>query len=439
MNQGTHSFCAQRRQALANLIPDNSMVLVSSGTELIRNLDVDYPFRAQSDFNYLTGFEEPDCVLVLLKKAQTVTTLLALRPKDVEQETWHGRRLGIEDAPAVLGVDEAFAIEALDEQAEALLENIQHVFFSFSHLTLWQSMLANWIPKLKSKVRKGIMAPSQLHDLDGLLHEMRLIKTPEEIELIKQAAQISVQGHLKALKITRPGRFEYQIQAALEGEFKEKGSPRVAFNSIVASGDNACILHYTENSDILKAGELLLVDAGAEFGGYAGDITTTFPVSGKFTEAQRQLYQIVLEAKQAAIAVIKPGVLYDQIHLAAAKVIVDGLLTLGLLQGDADTLLKEETYKRYFMHGTGHFLGRDVHDVGLYKINGKWRPLQAGMVLTVEPGLYIKPEAEGVAPEYWGIGIRIEDDVLVTPTGSEILTLGLPRTPEEIEAWMQSN
>lgn len=439
MSESSNQFCAQRRQSLLNSIPDNSIVLVSSGTELIRNLDVDFPFRAQSDFSYLTGFDEPDCVLVLVKKEQTLKSILALRTKDVEQETWHGRRLGVDAAPLALGLDEAFAIETLDEQAEVFLENIQHIFFSFSHLTLWQSMLANWIPKLKSKVRKGIMAPSQLHDLDLLLHEMRLIKSPDEIKLMRQAAQITVQGHLKALKITRPGHFEYQIQATLEAEFKQKGSPRVAFNTIVASGDNACILHYTENTDSLNAGDLLLIDAGAEFAGYAGDITTTFPVSGRFTEPQKQLYQLVLDAQKAAIAVIKPGVLYNQIHLAAAKVIVDGLLALGLLQGEADVLLKEETYKRFFIHGTGHWLGRDVHDVGLYKINGEWRPLQAGMVLTVEPGIYIKPDTEDVDPVYWGIGIRIEDDVLVTPNGSEILTLGLPRTPEEIESWMQNN
>lgn len=450
---------AQRRQQVFEAMADNALLLISSGEEQVRNHDVEYPFRVQSDFHYLTGFEEPDAVLVLIKasleKQTSQESILFLRPKDVEQEIWQGRRLGVVDAPSRLNLDKAFSIDDFAEEMSNLVEGAQTLYFSFTQLADWSELLSGWISAQKSKARKGIEAPSRLLDADVILHEMRVKKSEDEIDTMRKAAQISVQGHLAAMswaanhfaqKSTRLGSestafyYEYQMQAALEHKFKEQGGIRVAFNSIVAGGENACILHYTENDAPLQKGELVLVDAGAEFQGYAGDITHTFPLNGCFSPAQKALYQVVLQAQQAAIAVIAPGVRYDEIHKASTRELVKGLVDLGILTGDVEELLKDEAYKPFFMHGTGHWLGRDVHDVGRYKLDGNWRLLEPGMVMTVEPGLYISAEVGKecqVDEQFWNIGIRIEDDVLVTDSGHEVLTLGLPRTPEEIENFMQ--
>lgn len=450
----------KRREQVFDTMVENSIMMVTSGEEQIRNLDVEFPFRVHSDFHYLTGFEEPDAVLVLIKRNQESQTkqkaVLFLRPKDLEKEIWQGRRLGVADAPATLLMDDAFSIEDFEDEMSDLVEGIETLYFSFAQLSEWSDLLSGWISAQKAKSRKGIEAPATLSDADVILHEMRLVKSSEEIEWMKQAAQISVQGHLAAMswvaksiaKSARLGKaqdfepvFEYQMQAALEHKFKELGSARVAFNSIVAGGENACILHYTENNARLKAGDLVLVDAGAEYQGYAGDITNTFPVDGRFSEAQRALYQIVLDAQQAAISAIAPGVRYDEMHKASTRVLVEGLVGLGILKGEISTLLENEAYKPFFMHGTGHWLGRDVHDVGRYKLKGQWRPLEPGMIITVEPGLYISEEVgreHQVDEKYWNIGIRIEDDVLVTYSGHEVLTFGLPRAPEEIELFMEN-
>ena len=416
------------------------MMLVSSGEETIRNRDVEHPFRVDSDFYYLTGFDEPEAVLVLSKTPDAEQTYLFLRPKDPEQETWQGRRLGVESAADQLGVDQAWAQEEMHEQMPVLLDGIQQIYFSFAQLGSWSPLMDEWIAGQKAKSRQGVVAPGRLCDADTILHEMRLIKSVEEIESMREAARITVAGHLAAMR-SAAGKagYEYQVQADLECTFKREGSPRVAFNSIVASGENACILHYTENSDSLKEDALILVDAGAEFEGYAGDITSTFPAQGQFTPEQKVLYELTLKAQQAAISVIQPGIRYDQMHQASAKVIIQGLVELGILNGEVEELFESEAYKPFFMHGTGHWLGMDVHDVGAYKQSGEWRTLQPGMVVTVEPGIYISSEtgrAEGVEPRYWGIGIRIEDDVLVTEKGYEILTSGLPRTVDEIEHFM---
>ncbi len=427
-----------RRKSLFAKLSNNSVALIASGGEAIRNRDVEYSFRANSDFHYLTGFDEPDCILVLHKTLESENSYLFLREKDPLQETWQGRRLGVDKAPDVLKLNAAWSIDDLDVEVLTLLENIAHIYCSFSELENWNVMVASWIKLLKDKVRQGVTAPSSLNDLDVLLHEIRLIKSNEEINIMRQAAKISVQGHLAAMKFTKPGKFEYQVQAELEHSFKINASPRVAFNTIAASGENACILHYTENSSQLEDGQLLLLDAGAEYQGYAGDITTTFPVSGKFTDPQATLYSLVLQAQQAAFVAIKPNYSYDDMHLASSQVITQGLLDLGILSGDFATLMQDKSYKTFFMHGTGHWLGRDVHDVGNYKIKGKWRNFVAGMVVTVEPGIYIAPDDVSVDKKWRGIGIRIEDDVLVTPTGYEILTKGLPRTVKEIEQWMSN-
>jgi Xaa-Pro aminopeptidase len=423
------------RQKLFEKMPKNSVALIFSGQEQIRNNDVDYPFRASSDFIYLTGFHEPDAALLMVK-ADSIESILFLRPRDPEKEVWDGRRLGVERAPATLGLDKAYEIDELDDLAPELIANAQTLMVSFSDFEQNLSTISPWIETLKKQSRKALNPPSEITDLDVLLHEMRLIKSQSEIELMKKAAEISVQGHLAAMQKALTSEFEFEVQAELESSFIKNGSPRVAFNSIVASQANACILHYTENRDALDKNALVLVDAGAEYKGYAGDITTTFPVSGQFTQAQAQLYNLVLKAQQAVIAIIKPGLRYDELHQKTLSVLVEGLIDLGLLTGTLEDNLSQETYKRFFMHGTGHWLGMDVHDVGQYKVDGQWRELQAGMVLTVEPGLYISSEHTDIESQWHDIGIRIEDDVLVTETGAEVLTQGLPRTVEEIETFM---
>lgn len=428
----------ENRQKLISQLPTNSVAIVTSSEELIRNRDVEYPFRVDSNFHYLTGFNEPDCVLFIINTEQPKTVMF-LREKDPEKETWEGRRLGVEAAPQVLQVDESYSIEELDEVAPELIKGCDSICFSFEELDEIGQAVNQWIKVLKGQVRQGINAPTQLHDLDSPLHELRLFKSSSELTELKRACEISVQGHLAAMQAVMSSDFEYQVQAELEAKFKTLGSPRVAFNSIVASGENACILHYTENDSEIDKKALLLVDAGAEFNGYAGDITTTFPASGKFTAEQAALYSLVLKAQRAVIDMVAPGESYNQMHDVSVQVLTEGLVELGLLNGEVEKLIEDQAFKRFYMHGTGHWLGRDVHDVGLYKIAGEWRELQPGMVLTVEPGLYISSEHADVDEKWHNIGIRIEDDVLVTEQGCEVLTQGLPRTVEEIEAWMQTN
>lgn len=427
----------QRRQNLLEALPENGMALIASGDEKIRNRDVEYAFRASSDFYYLTGFDEPEAVLVLMKgKGQK--SHLFLRPKDIEQETWQGRRLGVDAAAAALGIDHAWSIADFENTLNELVEGVSQLYFSFAELAHWAPLAESWINVQKAKARKGVEAPHALCDLDAILHEMRLIKSPDEIQIMREAAQISVKGHLAAMRAVAHGKMEYQVQAEMECCFKQLGSSRVAFNSIVASGENACVLHYTENQSQMARGDLVLVDAGAECNGYAGDITHTYPIDGRFSTAQAELYTLVLNAQAAAISKVKPGNRYDEMHQAAVRTLVEGLCALKLLLGDVETLIESEAYKTYFMHGTGHWLGMDVHDVGAYKKEGEWRCFEPGMVVTVEPGLYI-PMSSKTAPEvYRGIGIRIEDDVLVTEEGSEVLSVGLPRTVADIEAWMSS-
>ena len=429
-----------RRKRLFSQLADNALVMVASGEEQIRNRDVEYPFRADSNFFYLTGFIEADSILVLIKKDGKQQTIIFVRPKDKKQEIWQGRRLGVEVAAKTLGVDQAFSNEDFDEKMAEKVVDIETIYFSFAQLNQWSEVVASWVEVQKEKSRQGVTPTHQLLDVDSLLHEARVIKTPAEIAIMRQAAQISVKGHLAAMQV-KGLEYEYQVQAKLEAEFKQAGSSRVAFSSICASGDNACILHYTENSDRLKKDALILVDAGAEYQGYAGDITTTFPVSGRFTEPQKELYELVLKAQQAVISIIKPNIQYDELHRCAEKIITQGLIDLGILKGKVNELIENKSYKQFFMHGTGHWLGMDVHDVGNYKVNKQWRKLEQGMVLTVEPGIYISVEVGeelNVDKKYWDIGIRIEDDILVTNNGNELLTTGLPRTVSEIEAYMES-
>lgn len=428
----------QRRQRLLASMPVDSIAFVLSGDEAPRNRDTSYPFRPQSDFFYLTAFNEPNAVLVLRKTSEKTQTIIALRAKNPERELWDGIRLGIDAAPSTLCIDNAIDVTTIDTQIPEWLAGCETVFVSYENAQPFVSQLLIHISQLKRKVRLGVQAPHHLSDLDTLLHEDRLIKDNSAHIGLKRAADITIAGHLAAMRHVKAGVFEYEIQAVLEYECRRLGAERQAFDSIVASGKNACILHYTENRNPLANGDLILIDAGAEVGGYAGDCTHTFPINGKFNAQQAALYDLVLAAQHAAMLCISPGCLYHEPHQAAVKTITQGLLDLGLLDGDVNHLIELESYKPFYMHQTGHWLGCDVHDVGQYKQNGTWRPLLEGMALTVEPGIYIAHDNLNVAPEWRGIGIRIEDSIIVTHQGYDVLTQGLPRTRQEIEQWMQN-
>jgi Xaa-Pro aminopeptidase len=426
----------QRRQQLMQAMVDNSVALIASGKEVIRNRDTHYPFRPQSDFYFLTGFNEPDAVLMLSKTVDGLKSHLWCRAKDKEKEIWDGYRLGIEAAPKALALDSATDVLQLNHELVTALADQSVVYFSFEQGDTWLSSLMSAIQQLKRRVRLGVSAPPAIHDLDPLLHEQRLIKDKVAQLGLRQAAQVTVAGHLAAMQAAKTAQFEYHLQAAIEGAFKQQGAKHQAFNSIVASGENACVLHYNENNAPLHASDLVLIDAGAEMDGYAGDCTHTFPLSGRFSTEQATIYNLVLTAQQAALALIKPGTPYDAPHQAAVRVICQGLIDLGLLNDSLDNAIESGSYKAFYMHQTGHWLGNDVHDVGQYKVAGRWRALKVGMALTVEPGIYISPENQQVEARWRGIGVRIEDSVLITETGYECLTAGLPRTVEEIEEWM---
>ncbi len=429
----------QRRQKLMQAMTDNSLALIASGKELIRNRDTHYPFRPQSDFYFLTGFNEPDAVLMLSKTNDGDKTHLWCRAKDKEKEIWDGYRLGIDAAPEVLDLDSAADVVQLTNDLVTALADKSVVYFSFEQGDVWLNSVMTSIQQLKHRVRHGVSAPASIQDLDPLLHEQRLIKDEAAQAGLRKAAQVTVAGHLAAMQAAKNARYEYQIQAELEATFKRHSAETNAFNSIVASGANACVLHYNENNAALNHQHMVLIDAGAEIDGYAGDCTHTFPLSGHFSAEQATIYNLVLEAQQAALKLIQPGTPYDAPHQAAVRVICQGLIDLGLLQDTLENALETGSYKAFYMHQTGHWLGNDVHDVGQYKLNGQWRPLMSAMALTVEPGIYISPDNQQVDARWRGIGVRIEDSVLVTETGYECLTAGLPRSVEEIEAWMQQH
>lgn len=430
-----HPLFAQRRRSLMDQMEPGSIAIVASAPEAVRNRDVEYPYRQDSDFYYLTGFHEPEAVAVLVPEHEEGEYLLFNRERDKKLETWTGRRIGQEDAVSDWGVDVAYSIHDLDEEIVKLLLNRKRVYFTLGQSAEFDAHFTDWLNQVRAKARSGAIVPREIVALDHLIHEMRLIKSEPEIEIMRQAADISATAHILAMQQCKPGKYEYQIESVLQHQFLNHGG-HWAYPSIVAGGNNACVLHYIENRSELRDGDLLLIDAGAEIDYYAADITRTFPVNGVFSEPQRLLYQLVLDAQKAAIAKIAPGRGWDEYHQAAVKVLTQGLVELGLLSGDVDELIKEEHYKAFYMHRTGHWLGMDVHDVGDYKVAGEWRTLQPGMVLTVEPGLYIAGDTENVDPKWLGIGIRIEDDVLVTEKGCEVLTAKVPKEIAEIEALM---
>ncbi|MDH5613096.1 MAG: Xaa-Pro aminopeptidase [Gammaproteobacteria bacterium] len=427
---------AQRRKQLMKMMGHNAIAILSAAPLLIRNRDVEHSFRQDSDFFYLSGFAEPEAVVVLVPGRKGGEYILFCRERDKVKEIWNGFRYGPEGAVEHFGADDAFPIEDLEDILPGLMEHCDSVYYTIGLNPEFDKHVMNCVNSLRRGARRGIHAPNEFVSLDHLLHDMRLFKSREELQLMRKAAKISVQGHINAMRSCQPGKYEYELEAELLYEFNRNGAGW-AYPSIVGGGANSCILHYTENNKPLQDGDIVLIDAGAEYGGYAADITRTFPVNGRYSEAQKEIYDLVLESQEAAIKQTKPGNHWNDPHDAAVKVLTKGLIELGLLKGKLADLIKKGDYSKYYMHRTGHWLGMDVHDVGDYKVDDEWRLLEPGMALTIEPGLYISSEHRGVK-RWWNIGVRIEDDVVVTKDGCELLTKGLPRTTEEVEAVMAS-
>ncbi|MCY4200793.1 MAG: Xaa-Pro aminopeptidase [Gammaproteobacteria bacterium] len=421
-----------RRNALLAKMPPNSLAVVFASPMRIRSRDTDFVYRQNSDFHYLTGFDEPEALLVLVRGARAQKSLLFCRAKDELRERWEGERLGPKSAPKRLGVDAAYPSSQISRRLPKLLMDKERLFMEIGEAAAEQQVLG-FLGEIRMS-REAHRAPKHVDLLGPLLHEMRAIKRGDEIELMREAARISSDAHHRAMRTAQPGMGEWQLEAEIVYEFMRRGARAPAYTSIVGSGANACVLHYVENSAVMQDGDLVLIDAGCEYKHYAADITRTFPVSGRFTEAQRNVYEIVLRAQLAAIDACKPGNLLDAPHQAAIREVIKGLVDLGLLEGDLDMLIKEDAHQPYFMHGTSHFLGLDVHDVGARKQAKDWRTLEPGMVLTVEPGIYMVKES--VPEQYRGIGIRIEDDVLITESGHEVLTEDAVKTITDIEALM---
>ena len=429
------TLAARRRDVMQHM--GSGVAIIPTAPVQIRNRDVDYQFRPDSDFFYLTHFPEPEAVLVLVPDRPQGEYILFCRERDPEKEIWDGYRAGIDGACEQYGADDAFPIDDIDEILPGLLENRDKVFCNMGRYPDFDKRLMGWVNDVRAKSRNGVHAPGEFVDLDHIVHEMRLFKRVDEIRTMRRAAKISSQAHIRAMQACKPGMYEYQVEAELLHEFRRNGSQYPAYPSIVGSGANGCILHYIENNAQMKDGDLLLIDAGCELDGYASDITRTFPVNGKFSPEQKAIYEIVLAAQHAAIEQVQPGNHWNDPHEAAVKVLVDGLLDLKLLKGKADDIIEKQEYRKFYMHRTGHWLGMDVHDVGDYKVDGIWRLLEPGLVLTVEPGLYIAEGQKGVDKRWWNIGIRIEDDVLVTKSGNEILSIDAPKAIDDIEAVMQ--
>jgi len=427
-------FAERRRRFMEEM--EGGVAVFFGAPEKVRSNDTHYRYRQDSDFHYLTGFGEPESVAVLMPNHPEHRFVLFVRPRDKEREVWNGRRAGPEGAKTLHGADAAHTVDELDTLLPQYLENAPGVYHALGRYPERDTQVLAAIEKVKGKIRLGVKAPGVFHDPGVLLHEMRLRKTPAEMDIMRRAAAISSEAHRAAMRTVRPGMKEYEVEAVIEYVFRRHGCADPAYGTIVGSGVNATILHYVENTDVCRDGDLLLVDAGAEVLGYSGDITRTFPVNGRFSPAQREVYEIVLEAQKRAITMARPGTPFNAVHDAALRTLVEGLLRLGILTGDPEKIITEETYKPYYMHRTSHWLGLDVHDVGAYRNGESWRPLEPGMVLTVEPGLYFGEDRTEVSQAYRGMGIRIEDDVLVTAGDPEVLTAATPKTVAEIESIM---
>lgn len=428
----------RRRKALMSQVGEGNIAIIASASSQTRNKDVDFPFRQDSDFFYLTGFNEAEALAVFIPGREQGEYILFCQEFDEKKALWEGAHAGLEGATKEYEADDSFPISDMDEILPGMLENKNKVFYPMGRNGELDHQILEWITYLRKQSRNGVSAPGELVSLEHILHEMRLFKSAAELTLMRKAAQVSCDAHKRAMKYCKPGVYEYQVEGEIVHEFAMHGLRYVAYPSIVAGGKNACVLHYVDNQDKLKKGDLLLIDAGVECDHYASDITRTFPVSGKFNSAQKQLYQLVLDAQYAALDKIKPGLAWNEAHDASVEVLTKGLVELGLLKGRVSKLIKDEKYKEFYMHRIGHWLGMDVHDVGEYKIDNEWRLLEPGMVLTVEPGLYISQDNKKVDQKWRGIGIRIEDDVLVTKDGCEVLTDALPKEIDAIEKFMQA-
>ena len=429
---------ARRRKALMAEMEPNSIAILPAAPMYIRNRDVEHIYRQDSDFQYLSGFPEPEAVIALIPGREHGEYVLFCRERDPARELWDGLRAGQDGAVAEYGADDAFPIGDIDDILPGLIEGRSRVYYAIGSNQEFDHRLMEWINTIRSKARQGAQPPNEFVALDHLLHDLRLYKSANEVKVMRAAAEISARAHVRAMQASRAGLYEYHLEAELDYEFRKGGAKMPAYGSIVAAGKNACILHYRENDAVLKDGDLVLIDAGCEIDCYASDITRTFPVSGRFSAEQKAIYELVLAANEEAFKHIAPGKHWNEAHEATVRVITAGLVDLGLLQGDVDDLIASEAYKPFYMHRAGHWLGMDVHDVGDYKVGGEWRVLEPGMAMTVEPGIYIAADNQDVAKKWRGIGVRIEDDVVVTRTGCEILTGGVPKTVAEIEALMSA-
>ncbi len=429
---------ARRRKALMAEMEPNSIAILPAAPMYIRNRDVEHIYRQDSDFQYLSGFPEPEAVIALIPGREHGEYVLFCRERDPARELWDGLRAGQDGAVAEYGADDAFPIGDIDDILPGLIEGRSRVYYAIGSNQEFDHRLMEWINTIRSKARQGAQPPNEFVALDHLLHDLRLYKSANEVKVMRAAAEISARAHVRAMQASRAGLYEYHLEAELDYEFRKGGAKMPAYGSIVAAGKNACILHYRENDAVLKDGDLVLIDAGCEIDCYASDITRTFPVSGRFSAEQKAIYELVLAANEEAFKHIAPGKHWNEAHEATVRVITAGLVDLGLLQGDVEDLITSEAYKPFYMHRAGHWLGMDVHDVGDYKVGGEWRVLEPGMAMTVEPGIYIAADNQDVAKKWRGIGVRIEDDVVVTRTGCEILTGGVPKTVAEIEALMSA-
>jgi len=427
---------ARRRQTLMARMEPNSIAILPAAPMYIRNRDVEHVYRQDSDFQYLSGFPEPEAVIALIPGREHGEYVLFCRERDPERELWDGLRAGQDGAVRDYGADDAFPIGDIDDILPGLIEGRERVYYAIGTNETFDHQLMEWIKMIRSKARQGAQPPSEFVALDHLLHDMRLYKSANEVKVMRHAAEISARAHVNAMRASRAGLHEYHLEAELDYEFRKGGAKMPAYGSIVAAGKNACILHYRENDAPLEDGDLVLIDAGCEIDCYASDITRTFPVNGKFSPEQKAIYELVLAANEEAFKHIAPGKHWNEAHEATVRVITAGLVELGLLEGDVEALIAAEAHKAFYMHRAGHWLGLDVHDVGDYKIGGEWRVLEPGMAMTVEPGIYIAADNQDVARKWRGIGVRIEDDVVVTKTGCEILTSGVPKAVAEIEALM---
>ncbi|WP_440225171.1 Xaa-Pro aminopeptidase [Dokdonella sp. MW10] len=426
---------ARRRRQLMRMAGRDAIVIVPAAPERVRNNDAHYPYRQDSDFHYLSGFPEPEAVLALIPGRAQGETILFCREKDPERERWDGARAGHEGAVEQYGFDDAFPIADIDDILPGMIEGRSRVYYHFGRDTEFDLKLIGWVNRVRAMVRQGAKPPHEFVALSHLLHDLRLFKSRAELRTMRRSAQIAAEAHVRAMRTTRPGMNEHEVEAELLHTFRRHGAVP-SYEPIVGGGANACVLHYRANNAPLRDGDLLLIDAGAEFECYASDITRTFPVNGRFSPEQRALYDIVLAAQAAAIDAVRPGRAYDAYHEAAVRVITRGLIELGLLKGTLEANLRDHAYRRFYMHKTGHWLGLDVHDVGDYRIDGEFRELEPGMVVTVEPGIYVAPDLKGVPARWRGIGIRIEDDVVVTSGDPEVITRDVPSDPDAIEALM---